>query len=93
VTLNEISNPQNLDIQTRVNGNVMQSSNTSYQIFTIADVVAFVSTFLELSPGDIIATGTPEGIGSKRTPPVWLQPGDVVEIEISEVGKLRNVVR
>ncbi|EPJ2811884.1 MULTISPECIES: fumarylacetoacetate hydrolase family protein [Pseudomonas putida group] len=93
VTLNEITNPQNLDIQTRVNGNVMQSSNTSYQIFTIADVVAFVSTFLELSPGDIIATGTPEGIGSKRTPPVWLQPGDVVEIEISEVGKLRNVVR
>jgi len=93
VTLNEISNPQALDIQTRVNGNVMQSSNTSYQIFQLADVVSFISSFLELSPGDIIATGTPEGIGSKRTPPFWLKPGDVVEIEISEVGKLRNIVR
>lgn len=93
VTINEIGNPQNLAIQTRVNSNVMQSSNTSYQIFSVADVIAFISTFLELSPGDIIATGTPEGIGSKRTPPVWLSPGDVVEIEIEKVGKLRNVVR
>ncbi|CAI8950535.1 5-oxopent-3-ene-1,2,5-tricarboxylate decarboxylase [Pseudomonas ogarae] len=93
VTLNEISNPQELDIQTRVNGEVMQSSNTSYQIFSIADVVSFISSFLELSPGDIIATGTPEGIGSKRTPPFWLKAGDVVEVEISEVGRLLNVVR
>lgn len=93
VTLNEISDPQKLDVKTLVNGNVMQSSNTSYQIFSVAQVVSFISSFLELVPGDIIATGTPEGIGSKRTPPVWLQPGDVVEVEIGEVGRIRNIVR
>ncbi|MCS5990877.1 fumarylacetoacetate hydrolase family protein [Klebsiella variicola subsp. variicola] len=93
VTLSEVGDAQDLNIQTLVNGNVMQSSNTSYQIFNVADVVAFVSTFLELSPGDIIATGTPEGIGSKRTPPFWLKAGDVVEVEISKLGKLRNVIR
>lgn len=93
VTLSEVGDPQDLNIQTLVNGNVMQSSNTSYQIFNVADVVAFVSTFLELTPGDIIATGTPEGIGSKRTPPFWLKAGDVVEVEISKLGKLCNVIR
>jgi len=71
----------------------MQSSNTRHQIFTLADIIAFVSSFLELVPGDIIATGTPEGIGSKRNPPFWLKAGDVVEVEIDQVGRLRNIVR
>ncbi len=93
VTLDEIGDVQALDIATRVNGTEMQRSNTRHMIFPLAELVAYVSTFLELSPGDIITTGTPEGIGAKRTPPVWLQPGDVVEVEVEKVGRLRNVVR
>jgi 2-keto-4-pentenoate hydratase/2-oxohepta-3-ene-1,7-dioic acid hydratase in catechol pathway len=92
VTLDEVGDPQTLDIVTRVNGVEMQHSNTRHQIFPIADIVAYVSGFLTLHPGDVIATGTPQGIGAKRTPPVWLHPGDEVEIEIERVGTLRNQV-
>lgn len=92
VTLDEIANPQNLELSTRVNGIEMQRSNTKFQIFPMAQIVSYVSSFLTLSPGDVIATGTPQGIGAKRTPPVWLNSGDVVEIEVETVGKLRNVV-
>ena len=93
VTLDEIGDPQQLALTTRVNGLQMQSSNTRHMIFPIARLVSYVSTFLALTPGDIIATGTPEGIGAKRQPPIWLQPGDVIEIEVEKVGMLRNVVR
>ncbi|WP_067901753.1 fumarylacetoacetate hydrolase family protein [Nocardia vaccinii] len=93
VTLDEIGDPQSLDLTTRVNGTQMQGSNTKNMIFPIARIVSYISEFLALSPGDVIATGTPEGIGAKRTPPVWLRPGDVVEVEIEKVGRLRNVVR
>lgn len=93
VTLDEVGDPQTLEILTRVNGTEMQHSNTRHMIFPLADLVAYVSTFLELSPGDIITTGTPEGIGAKRQPPVWLQPGDLVEVEVERVGVLRNAVR
>jgi 2-keto-4-pentenoate hydratase/2-oxohepta-3-ene-1,7-dioic acid hydratase in catechol pathway len=93
VTLDEIGDPQDLALATRVNGVEMQASNTRHMIFPMARLVAYVSTFLALAPGDVIATGTPEGIGAKRQPPVWLQPGDVVEIEVARVGILRNVVR
>ncbi len=93
VTLDEIGDPQQLALKTRVNGLQMQSSNTRHMIFPIARLVSYVSTFLALTPGDIIATGTPEGIGAKRQPPIWLQPGDIVEIEVEKVGMLRNVVR
>ncbi|AFR28712.1 fumarylacetoacetate hydrolase family protein [Arthrobacter sp. Rue61a] len=92
VTLDEVGDPQALDITTRVNGIEVQHSNTQYQIFSIARVVSYLSSFLTLEPGDVIATGTPQGIGAKRNPPVWLEPGDTVEIEIEKVGLLRNRV-
>ncbi|MGF9649158.1 fumarylacetoacetate hydrolase family protein [Pseudarthrobacter oxydans] len=92
VTLDEVGDPQNLNIATVVNGEKVQSSNTEHMIFPIAQLVSYVSQFLNLSPGDIIATGTPEGIGAKRTPPRWLRPGDVVEVELERVGTLRNVI-
>jgi 2-keto-4-pentenoate hydratase/2-oxohepta-3-ene-1,7-dioic acid hydratase in catechol pathway len=92
VTLDEVGDPQALDLVTRVNGVEMQRSNTRYQIFPIAKIVSYISSFLTLAPGDVIATGTPQGIGAKRTPPVWLQPGDTVEIDIERLGLLRNRV-
>ena len=93
VTLDEVDDVQNLDIQTRVNGVQVQSSNTRYMIFPVRDLVSYISYFLTLSPGDIITTGTPQGIGAKRQPPLWLKPGDTVEVELQQVGLLRNVVR
>lgn len=93
VTLDEAGDIQNLDIQTRVNGSQVQSSNTHLMIFPVRDLVSYISYFLALSPGDIITTGTPQGIGAKRQPPMWLQPGDTVEVELENVGVLRNVVR
>lgn len=93
VTLDEIGDPQTLDITTRVNGHVVQSSNTKHMIFPITRIIAYVSRFLELSPGDVISTGTPDGIGSKRQPPLWLTPGDVVEVEVESVGRLQNTIR
>ena len=93
VTLDEIGDPQTLNIKTRVNGVEMQSSNTRYMIFPLAEIVSYISHFLKLQPGDIIATGTPEGIGAKRQPPVWLQPGDTIEVEVEKVGLLRNAIR
>jgi len=92
VTLDEVGDPQAIELITRVDGMEMQRSNTRHQIFTIAYIVAYLSSFLELLPGDLIATGTPQGIGAKRTPPVWLVPGAEVEIEVERVGVLRNQV-
>ncbi|CAN7681913.1 fumarylacetoacetate hydrolase family protein [Pararhizobium sp. LjRoot255] len=93
VTLDEVGDIQHLDIQTRVNGSQVQSSNTHLMIFPVRHLVSYVSYFLALSPGDIITTGTPQGIGAKRQPPMWLKPGDTVEVELENVGILRNVVR
>jgi 2-keto-4-pentenoate hydratase/2-oxohepta-3-ene-1,7-dioic acid hydratase in catechol pathway len=93
VTLDEVGDIQNLDIQTRVNGSQVQSSNTRLMIFPVRQLVSYISFFLALSPGDIITTGTPQGIGAKRHPPLWLKPGDTVEVELENVGILRNVVR
>lgn len=92
VSMDEIGDPQSLELVTRVDGVEMQRSSTMHQIFTIAHVVSYLSGFLTLSPGDVIATGTPQGIGAKRTPPVWLAPGAEVEIEVERVGVLRNRV-
>lgn len=92
VTLDEVGDPQTLELTTRVNGTEMQRSNTRHQIFSIAAIVAYLSTFLSLEPGDVIATGTPQGIGAKRTPPIWLREGDVVEVEVERVGLLANTV-
>ena len=81
-----------LDIQTRLNGRVMQDSNTRNLIFSIRRLVSFCSRNMTLLPGTIILTGTPEGVGFSRVPPVWLQAGDVVEIEIEGIGVLSNSV-
>ncbi|OPX06362.1 fumarylacetoacetate hydrolase family protein [Mycobacterium sp. AT1] len=93
VTLDEVGDPQTLDLCTRVNGVQVQKSNTRNMIFSLARIVSYISHFLELSPGDVIATGTPEGIGAKRQPPQWLQSGDLVEVEIHGVGLLQNIVK
>ena len=93
VTLDEVGDPQSLDISTRVNGAQVQSSNTRLMIFPVRHLVSYISYFLELSPGDIITTGTPQGIGAKRQPPLWLKPGDTVEVELQGIGVLCNVVR
>ncbi|WP_315070541.1 fumarylacetoacetate hydrolase family protein [uncultured Microbacterium sp.] len=92
VTLDEVGDPQTLELSTRVNGVELQRSNTRHQIFTIARIVSYLSSFLALEPGDVIATGTPQGIGAKRIPPIWLQPGDTVEVHVDRLGLLSNEV-
>lgn len=92
VTKDEVQDPQNLDIQLQLNGQIMQSSNTKDMIFDVAHLVSFFSNLLTLEPGDIIATGTPSGVGFARKPPVFLQPGDTVEVSIEKLGVLQNSV-
>jgi len=92
VTADSIPNPNNLAISTRVNGVTMQQSNTRDMIFSVAEIIAFLSGSTTLEPGTLILTGTPEGVGMGRKPPVYLKPGDVVEIEIEGIGVLRNPV-
>ncbi|MEU3782785.1 fumarylacetoacetate hydrolase family protein [Streptomyces sp900129855] len=92
VTLDETGDPQALDIETYVNGTRVQGSNTKNMIFSVARIISYISQFLTLSPGDVIATGTPEGIGAKRNPPLWLRPGDKVEVVLEKVGILRNEI-
>ena len=93
VTADEIPDPQDLGIRTLVSGETMQSARTKEMIFPIAEIIAFVSKLMTLEPGDVLLTGTPAGVGAARTPPRWLRDGDVVEIEIERVGRLRNYVR
>jgi len=92
VTPDEIRNPAKLKLETRVNGKVEQSSDTSMLIFSIPRLINYCSTIFDLVPGDVIATGTPAGVGFARKPPVFLKPGDVVEVEIENIGILRNRV-
>lgn len=79
-------------LQTRLNGEVVQQTDTRLMLHGAEALIAYVSTFTELRPGDIIATGTCAGVGAGRTPPLWMQPGDVVEVEVSGIGVLRNQV-
>lgn len=90
VTTDEIPDPQTLALTCRVNGDVMQQGSTADQIFGVAEVIHRLSHILALEPGDVIATGTPAGVGYGRTPPRFLAPGDVVECEIENIGLLRN---
>jgi 2-keto-4-pentenoate hydratase/2-oxohepta-3-ene-1,7-dioic acid hydratase in catechol pathway len=90
VTKGEVPDPQNLDISCTLNGQVMQSSHTSLMIFPIKRIISEISRYMTLLPGDIILTGTPEGVGSRRNPPVFLKPGDVVEVAVSGVGQIKN---
>jgi 2-keto-4-pentenoate hydratase/2-oxohepta-3-ene-1,7-dioic acid hydratase in catechol pathway len=87
-----ISDPQSLMLTTRVNGERLQHESTSQMIFGIASTIAFITQFMTLEPGDVIATGTPAGVGFTRKPPIALRDGDVVELEIEKVGTIRNRV-
>ena len=81
-----------LQVQTRVNGETMQSGSTDEMVYTVGDTLSLISHTFTLQPGDLLATGTPSGVGYARTPPVLLQPGDVVEVEVERLGVLRNTV-
>jgi len=92
VTADEIPDPQALDLWLTVNGEVKQKSNTKFMLFNVAHLVADISAGITLEPGDIIATGTPAGVGAGRTPQEWLWPGDVIEAHVEGIGTLRNPV-
>jgi 2-keto-4-pentenoate hydratase/2-oxohepta-3-ene-1,7-dioic acid hydratase in catechol pathway len=92
VTPDELPPDQVMELTTRVNGAVVQHATTDQMIFPIPRLIAYVSSFMTLRPGDVIVTGTPGGVGVKRTPPLWLKPGDTVEVEVSGVGLLSNPV-
>ncbi|AEV62107.1 fumarylacetoacetate hydrolase family protein [Pseudomonas ogarae] len=92
VTGDEIGDPQDLELTTRLNGEVMQHTRTSDMIFDVRQLIEYCSTFTELAPGDVIVTGTTGGVGAFREPPVWMKPGDEVEIEIARIGTLRNSI-
>jgi 2-keto-4-pentenoate hydratase/2-oxohepta-3-ene-1,7-dioic acid hydratase in catechol pathway len=90
VTSDEVPDPHALGIRLRINGQTLQDSSTSQLIFGVPEMIAYISQILTLEPGDVIFTGTPPGVGAARKPPVWLKPGDVVEVEIDRLGTLRN---
>ena len=92
VSADEIPDPSLLELTTRVNGETMQSAPVSDLVFDVPYLIEYCSTFMTLRPSDVIATGTPGGVGAARTPPVWLNEGDVVEVEISGIGTLTNPV-
>jgi len=92
-TRDEVPDPHLLDITAHVNGVTLQDSNTSKLIFRIPQLIAYISASITLEPGDIIATGTPEGVGVFRKPPIFLKAGDIVEVEIAGLGRLRNPVQ
>jgi 2-keto-4-pentenoate hydratase/2-oxohepta-3-ene-1,7-dioic acid hydratase in catechol pathway len=90
VTPDEAGDLGPLRLKTRLNGEVVQDATISQMIFGIPQQIEYCSAFTKLEPGDVIVTGTPGGVGSRRTPPLWMKPGDVVEVEIDRVGLLRN---
>lgn len=92
VTADEIPDPQALELTTRLNGEIMQHTNTSDMIFDVRKLIEYCTTFTELAPGDVIVSGTTGGVGAFREPAVWMKPGDVVEVEISGLGILRNTI-
>jgi 2-keto-4-pentenoate hydratase/2-oxohepta-3-ene-1,7-dioic acid hydratase in catechol pathway len=93
VTPDEIADPQALAIRCEVNGRELQSSTTAQMVFGVAELIAFVSRTMTLEPGDLIATGTPPGVGFARKPPAYLNDGDEVTVEIERIGRLTNPVR
>lgn len=92
VTADEIPDPAGLTLVTRLNGEEVQRATTDDLIFTIPFLINYISTFTELEPGDVIPTGTPGGVGFKRTPPLFMKAGDVIEVDISAIGTLTNPV-
>lgn len=92
VTRDEIEDPHRLRIVTRLNGEVMQDDNTSGMYFDVPTIIEHLSEFIDLEPGDIIAMGTPAGVGFKRKPPIFMKGGDIIEVEIDGIGLLSNPV-
>jgi 2-keto-4-pentenoate hydratase/2-oxohepta-3-ene-1,7-dioic acid hydratase in catechol pathway len=93
VTTDVIPDPQALELTTRLNGKVVQHDTTDHMIFDVATIIEYLSTVTWLEPGDVIATGTPDGVGLGRKPPLWMKAGDKLEVEISGIGTLQvNVV-
>lgn len=92
VTADEIGDPHQLDLRCYVNGELRQDSNTAHLIHSVWAQIAYLSTAFTLEPGDLIATGTPDGVGVARTPPVFLKPGDVVRCEVQNIGVIQNKV-
>lgn len=92
VTPDEAGDLSDVHVIARLNGTVMQDQPIRDMIFPVATIIAYVSAFTPLSPGDVIATGTPGGVGAKRQPPVWMKAGDTIEIDIGPIGTLRNIV-
>lgn len=92
VTADEIPDPQALTVSSWVNGTLMQRGETAHMLFPVATLIAYISRFMTLEPGDVIATGTPAGSGAFRTPPQYLQPGDHIRIEISRLGSLEHSI-
>jgi len=90
VTTEEIADPERLTLVTRLNGQEVQKSATDLLIHSVPQIIAFCSDFTPLAAGDVIATGTPEGVGHRRNPPLWMKAGDVLEVEISGIGTLRS---
>lgn len=81
-----------IKLETRVNGEVRQSDRTSRMLFSFQKIINYISTFTTLEPGDVLITGTPAGAGARLSPPIWLKPGDIVEIEADQIGTLRNTI-
>jgi 2-keto-4-pentenoate hydratase/2-oxohepta-3-ene-1,7-dioic acid hydratase in catechol pathway len=92
VTRDEIDDLDSLTIRSRLNGEVMQDAHLGDMIFGIPQLIEYISTFTPLSPGDVILTGTPGGVGLRRDPPVFMKPGDRIEVEIEKIGLLSNPI-
>ena len=92
VTSDEILPGSVLTLTTRLNGQVMQHATTEQLIFSLPRLIAYCSTFMPLAIGDVIVTGTPGGVGARRTPPVFMKPGDIVEVEVDRIGVLHNTI-
>lgn len=92
VTSDEIPDPHNLNLVTRLNGQVVQSTNTSDLVFNVAQIISYYSRFLTFRPGDVITTGSPSGVGYGRKPQLFMKSGDVIEVEVQNIGILRNTI-
>jgi 2-keto-4-pentenoate hydratase/2-oxohepta-3-ene-1,7-dioic acid hydratase in catechol pathway len=92
VTADEIPDPHNLHLSLKVNGVTKQDSNTRHMLFKVPALIADISAGITMEPGDIIATGTPEGVGAGRNPQEWVWPGDIIEAQLENIGELRNPV-
>ena len=88
VSADEIPDPATMELTTRLNGEVVQHSTTDMLIFSVPYIISYISRFTPLEPGDVIATGTPSGVGARRTPPLWMKAGDRIEVNFSKIGTL-----